>query len=111
MDADSFAGRQLAHYQIEARVGQGGMGSVYRAWDVHLRRRVALKILHPESERFTEMRARLLVEARSVAALNHPNIVTIYEIGQAESLDYIAMEFVEGRTLHTVIGSKPLPLD
>src|SRR5512132_3479907 len=57
------------------------------------------------------MRARLLVEARSAAGLNHPNIVTIYEIGRWESLDYIAMEFVHGRTLHAVIGGRPMPLE
>jgi Tol biopolymer transport system component len=111
MDADAFVGQQVAQYNIEERVGQGGMGSVYRAWDTQLRRRVAIKILKASSDRSAEMRARLLVEARSAAGLNHPNIVTIYEIGRTETLDYIAMEFVEGRTLHAVIGGQPMPLD
>ena len=111
MDADPFVGQQVAQYNIEERVGQGGMGSVYRAWDTQLRRRVAIKILKASSDRSAEMRARLLVEARSAAGLNHPNIVTIYEIGRTETLDYIAMEFVEGRTLHAVIGGQPMPLD
>jgi serine/threonine protein kinase/Tol biopolymer transport system component len=111
MDADPFVGQQLAQYNIEERVGQGGMGSVYRAWDTQLRRRVAIKILKVSSERSAEMRARLLVEARSAAGLNHPNIVTIYEIGRTDTLDYIAMEFVQGRTLHAIIAGQPMPLE
>jgi serine/threonine protein kinase/Tol biopolymer transport system component len=112
MDADPFVGQQLAQYNIEEHVGQGGMGSVYRAWDTHLRRRVAIKVLRTSLEkRAAEMRARLLVEARSAAGLNHPNIVTIYEIGRTETLDYIAMEFVQGKTLHSLIAGQPMPLN
>jgi eukaryotic-like serine/threonine-protein kinase len=104
---DQLTGQMLAQYKIEGKIGQGGMGAVYRAWDTLLRRQVAIKILEAGSGQSGEKRARFLMEARAVAALNHPNIVTIYEIGQSEAVDYIAMEFVPGRTLHALIQAGP----
>ncbi len=89
-------GEMLGHYRVEAKLGQGGMGTVYRAWDTRLQRPVALKVLHEREE-------RLLREARAASALNHPNIVTIYEVGP----DLIAMELVEGKPL---AGRLPLKL-
>lgn len=103
MDGDQLTGQLLAQYKIEEKLGQGAMGTVFRAWDTQLRRRVAIKILEAGTDHSPEKRARFLMEARAVAALNHPNIVTIYEIGQRGDHDYIAMEFVPGRTLHAVI--------
>ena len=103
MDGDQLTGQLLAQYKIEEKLGQGAMGTVFRAWDTQLRRRVAIKILEAGNDDTPEKRARFLMEARAVAALNHPNIVTIYEIGQSGECDYIAMEFVPGQTLHAVI--------
>src|SRR5438270_3820507 len=109
---DPFTGQLLAQYRIEDKLGQGGMGAVFRAWDTNLRRWVAIKILKGDVERSGDKRTRFLMEARAAAALNHPNIVTVYEIGQSAALDYIAMEFVPGRTLHSLIhGAQPLALD
>ncbi len=112
MIEDGFTGQSLAQYKIEDKLGQGGMGAVFRAWDTNLRRSVAIKILKADAGKWADRRTRFLMEARAVAALNHPNIVTIYEIGRSGELDYIAMEFVPGRTLHSMIHAGPLlPLD
>lgn len=109
MDGDQLTGQLIAQYRIEEKLGQGAMGTVFRAWDTQLRRQVAIKLLEAAGAGQTpEKRARFLMEARAVAALNHPNIVTIYEIGQRNERDYIAMEFVPGRTLHAVIGKGEL---
>ena len=102
---------QLAHYRIEGELGTGGMGVVHRAHDLRLRRDVALKVLPPEMSADPEARARLLREARMASALNHPGVCTIYEIGEADGLDYIAMELVEGRTLRAHIPSEGMPLE
>ena len=104
------AGTKLGHYEITGTLGAGGMGEVYRARDTRLGREVAIKIL-PEAlfharaglERFEQ-------EARSASALNHPNIITIYELGQADSTHYIAMELVEGESLRQFLVRGPLPL-
>ncbi len=103
-------GDLVAHYRIEARLGEGGMGVVYRAYDTKLRRTVALKALAPERLADAQSRQRLMREARAASALNHPNIVTVYEIGSESGVDFIAMEYVEGRPLSAVIPSKGLPL-
>ena len=92
-------GRRLGHYEIQARLGVGGMGTVYQALDTRLNRAVALKVLSPDKWEGTSGRGRLMREAQAASALNHPNIVTVYEIGHDAGVDFIAMECVEGKTL------------
>src|ERR1035438_10142567 len=102
-------GRRLGHYEIQAQLGSGGMGTVYRALDTRLNRTVALKVLSPGRFEGTSGRGRLMREAQAASALNHPNIVTVYEIGHDEGVDFIAMERVEGRTLDE-LAARRLPL-
>lgn len=102
------SGGMLAQYRVEAKVGQGGMGAVYRAYDTRLRRQVALKVLVPEH--LGDPERRLLQEARAASALNHPNIVTIYEVGSDSGVDFIAMEWIEGQRLKEAIPAQGLPL-
>lgn len=92
-------GRTLAHYKILDKLGSGGMGEVYKAYDLTLDRLVAIKILSPEASRNQERTQRFLQEAKAASALNHPTICTIHEIGQSEGLEYIVMEYVAGQTL------------
>jgi len=103
-------GTKLGSYEIVAPLGAGGMGEVYRAQDVRLRRSVAIKILPAEFSADTDRLIRFEREARSASALNHPNIVTIYELGQDGSTHYIAMELVEGKTLRELLRAGPLPI-
>jgi serine/threonine protein kinase len=102
-------GDSFERYTIEAAIGQGGMGSVYRAHDTRLGRRVALKVL---ADRVTshDASARLVREARAAAALDHPNAVAIFDVGELDGAPYIVMELVEGRTLRAAIGEQGLPL-
>ena len=95
-------GGRLAHYRIISRLGAGGMGEVYRARDEQLDRDVAVKVLPASTFDDPTARARLVREARAAAALNHPNICTVYEVGEADGQAYIAMELVEGRTLSAI---------
>jgi Tol biopolymer transport system component len=104
------AGTRLGTYEILAPLGAGGMGEVYRARDPRLGREVALKVLPEEVSLDTDRLARFEQEARSASALNHPNIITIYEIGRSGSTSYIAMELVDGRTLRELSVSDPLPV-
>jgi serine/threonine-protein kinase len=109
--ATEFApGEMLAHYRVEAKSGEGGMGAVYSAYDVRLHRKVALKILPPHALADPDRMGRLMREARAASALNHPNIVTIYEVGSDRGVDFIAMELVSGKTLARLISRKGLPL-
>jgi TolB-like protein/Tfp pilus assembly protein PilF len=96
-------GRTLAHYRITAAIGAGGMGQVFRATDTKLGREVALKILPKESAANPEMTERFKREARAVAALNHPNVVTIYSVEEADGLHFLTMELVAGRSLDRLI--------
>jgi serine/threonine protein kinase len=105
----SMIGRTLGHYRIEAKLGEGGMGVVYRALDTRLQRLAAIKVL-PEGMVTPERRQRFVHEARAASALNHPNIVHIYDIDQIDGLDFIAMEYVTGQTLAERISRKALTL-
>lgn len=104
-------GEQLGSYRILSPLGAGGMGEVYRAHDTKLGRDVALKVLPRDVADDPERRARLLQEARAAAALNHPNICTIYEVGEADGRAYIAMEVVEGQPLNRRLQDGPLLSD
>jgi serine/threonine protein kinase/Tfp pilus assembly protein PilF len=106
-----MVGRTLAHYQILEEIGAGGMGVVYRARDTQLERSVALKVVGEQAQVGENARARLLQEARTASALNHPNICTIYEAGVADGETYIAMELVEGQPLSAMVSSNGLPVE
>ena len=105
-----MAGKQLGSYRILSLLGAGGMGEVYRAHDTRLGRDVALKVLPHELANEPEWRTRLLREARAAASLNHPNICTIHEVGDADGQAYIAMELVEGQPLSVRLMQGLLPL-
>jgi tetratricopeptide (TPR) repeat protein/predicted Ser/Thr protein kinase len=104
-------GRTISHYKILSKLGEGGMGVVYKAEDLTLGRTVALKFLPPDSIAREEDRARLVHEARAAAALLHPNICPVHEIAEAEGRTFIAMAYIEGRSLKDRINEGPLPLD
>jgi predicted ATPase/serine/threonine protein kinase len=104
------AGTRFGAYEILSPLGAGGMGEVYRARDSRLGREVALKVLPDHLARDRERLQRFEQEARSASALNHPNIVTIYELGQVDSICFIAMELVEGDTLRRLLAAGPVPL-
>ena len=104
-------GQTISHYQIVEKLGEGGMGKVYRAKDTRLNRDVALKVLAPELAADSEYRARFEREARAVAALNHPNIVTIHSVEEADGVTFFTMELVEGRTLADLLQPGGLSLD
>ncbi|RMD96282.1 MAG: serine/threonine protein kinase, partial [Calditrichaeota bacterium] len=97
---------QIGHYTILQRIAQGGMGEVYLAHDTHLNRKVALKFISHTLLANQDARERFLREARAAALLNHPNIVTIYDIDDAGGFTYIAMEYVEGVSLKKYIAEK-----
>ena len=102
-------GSRFGSYEVTAIIGQGGMGEVYRARDERLDRDVAIKVLPASSFEDPIARARLLQEARAAAALNHPHICTVYEVGEADGQTYIAMELVEGQPLNQRLKAGPLP--
>ncbi len=108
-------GQTLGHYRIDAKLGEGGMGVVYRAFDTHLDRAVAIKVLRPDATASPDRKRRFVQEAKSASALNHPGIVHIYDIDSAHlpdgPTDFIAMEFVPGKTLDQHIGKSGLSLN
>jgi len=114
MDAGTLTGRTLGHHDVLEKIGEGGMGVVYKGRDVRLGRLVALKVLSPNA--FGDdvaRRRRFALEARAASALNHPNIVTVYEIDRADDddLDFIAMEYIDGRTLCEVVAGTGTTVD
>lgn len=105
-----MTGRRLGAYQLDALLGRGGMGEVYRASDTRLGREVAIKILAREHVADPERKRRFLEEARAVSALNHPNIVTLHDIASDDGVDFLVLEYVRGKPLHEVTPPKGLPL-
>ncbi len=105
------SGTKLGRYEIRSKIGEGGMGEVYLAEDTQLRRRVALKILPVAIAANQDRMRRFVQEAQAAAALNHPNIAHIYEISEHDGVNFLAMEFIDGRTLHQLIhdGQTELP--
>src|SRR4051794_21724834 len=101
---DSITGRTLSHYQMLEQIGAGGMGVVYKARDIRLNRLVALKFLPRDKTIDPVRRARFIHEAQTASALNHPNIVTIFEIDRDGDCEFIVMELIAGRTLDCIIG-------
>ncbi len=96
-------GQTIGHYEVIEKLGEGGMGAVYKARDIHLGRSVAIKVLPGESVANPERKRRFTLEAKAASALNHPNIVTIYDIDETDGVDFIAMEHVAGHTLEELI--------
>src|SRR2546430_10299517 len=103
-------GVKLGRYEIRSKIGEGGMGEVYLAEDLQLHRKVALKVLPPDVAANNDRMRRFEQEATAAAALNHPNIAHIYEIGEADGTHFIAMEFVDGYTLRELIHGKQTDL-
>lgn len=106
-------GKTISHYKIIEKIGEGGMGVVYRALDTKLDRLVALKFLPPHLKKNENDKARFYQEAKAAAALNHPNVCTIHEIHDEGENPFIVMEYIEGKTLHNIIEEHreaPMPL-
>lgn len=108
LEPDKRVGKAISHFRVLEKLGQGGMGIVFRAEDIHLGRQVALKFV-PEETKDSQAFQRLQREARAASSLNHPNICAIHEIGEHEAEFFIAMELLEGQSLDRRIGGQPLP--
>jgi TolB-like protein/predicted Ser/Thr protein kinase len=107
----NLIGHTISHYRINAAIGAGGMGEVYRATDTKLGRDVALKVLPPEVASDPERLARFQREARAVAALNHPNVVTLYSVEECDGVHFLTMELIEGQSLDRLIPANGLPVE
>ena len=103
-------GKQFGRYEIRSKIGAGGMGEVYVGYDTELNRNVAIKILSTEFSSDENRKNRFRQEARAISALNHPNILTIYEIGENEHGSFLVTELIDGSTLRGIIKHEPLSL-
>jgi Tol biopolymer transport system component/tRNA A-37 threonylcarbamoyl transferase component Bud32 len=108
VDATSLIGQTLLHYRILEKIGEGGMGAVYKAQDTHLDRIVAVKVLPHEKVADPDRKQRFVQEAKAASSLNHPHIVVVHDIASERGLDFIVMEYVDGKTLDHLIGRKGL---
>src|SRR2546426_1342538 len=104
------SGTKLGRYEIRSQIGEGGMGEVYLAQDTKLDRKVALKILPAEVAAHPDRMKRFVQEAKTASALNHPSIITIYEIEHIDSVNFIATEFIDGETLRRRVREEPMKL-
>ncbi len=110
-EPQSLIGQRIGSYQILSLLGTGGMGVVYKARDTRLQRFVAIKVLPAEQVSDPERKRRFIQEARAASALNHPNIITIHDVGREGGIDFVVMEYVAGKTLNQLIPRKGLPLN
>src|SRR5262245_43737766 len=108
---ETLIGRMIGHYRILSLLGQGGMSEVYLALDTSLERRVALKLLPAQYTQDADRLRRFIQEAKAASALNHPNIITIHEIGATKDIHFVATEYIEGRTLRQLMAGAPLSLN
>src|SRR5665213_2541659 len=105
-----MVGTTISHYEVLEKLGEGGMGMVYKARDLQLGRFVAVKVLLPSGGENSDRRARFLQEARAASSLNHPNIITIHDIVTVTAGDCIVMEFVRGQTLGDLLEANKVPV-
>jgi serine/threonine protein kinase len=112
MNKELEANTNLSHYRIVSKIGEGGMGEVYLAQDTKLDRKVAIKFLNEEFSRDSDKLNRFIQEAKAASALNHPNILTVYEVGEVDGKNYISTELIDGQTLRQQLSQKEaLPLN